>query len=42
MLADALARARAAERAVMAANNAGSVLADQAILTLSRAVARRG
>ncbi len=42
MLADALARARAAERAVMAANNAGSVLADQTILTLARAVARRG
>ncbi len=42
MLADALARTRAAERAVMASNNAGSVLADHAILTLARAVAKRG
>lgn len=42
MIAQALDRTRAAERAIMAPNNAGSVLADAAALTLARDVARRG
>lgn len=42
MLADALVRARVAERAVMASANAGPVLADAAMLSLARQVARRG
>lgn len=42
MLTDALARVRSAERAIMAANNAGPVLADAAALSLARQVARRG
>ncbi len=42
MLAEALDRVRAAERAVMAPGNAGPVLADVAALTLARDVARRG
>lgn len=41
MLADALARVRRAERAVMAPGNAGGVLADDAVLGLARALARR-
>lgn len=41
MLADALARVRVAERAVMAPANAGGVLAEAAVLHLARAVARR-
>ena len=42
MLAEALDRIRHAERAVMAPGNAGGVLADQAALHLTRAIARRG
>jgi DNA polymerase-3 subunit delta len=42
MLATAIARLRTAERAVMSPNNAGPVLADEATLTLTRAIARRG
>ncbi len=42
MLGDALARVRAAERAVMAPGNAGGVLAETAVLSLARALARRG
>jgi DNA polymerase-3 subunit delta len=42
MLAAAIARLRAAERAVMAPGNAGPVLADEAVLTLTKALARRG
>ena len=42
MLAEALARVRAAERAVMAPGNAGGVLAEEPVLTLARALARRG
>ncbi|GGB38824.1 DNA polymerase III subunit delta [Sphingomonas metalli] len=42
MLADALARIRGAERAIMASGNAGPVLAEQATLALARALARRG
>ena len=42
MLATAIARLRAAERGVMAPGNAGPVLADEAVLTLTRALARRG
>lgn len=42
MLASALDRVRAAERAVMAPGNAGGVLADEAMLGLARALARRG
>lgn len=42
MLADALARARVAERAIMAPANAGPVLANAAMLSLARQVARRG
>ena len=38
----AIARLRAAERAVMAPGNAGPVLADEAVLTLTKALARRG
>jgi len=41
MLADALARIRRAERAVMAPGNAGGVLAGDAALSLARALARR-
>ncbi|HEX8485150.1 DNA polymerase III subunit delta [Sphingomonas sp.] len=42
MLAGALARVRTAERAVMTPGNAGSILADAAMLTLARDVERRG
>jgi DNA polymerase-3 subunit delta len=42
MLAAAITRLRAAERAVMAPGNAGPVLADEAVLTLTKALARRG
>ncbi|MBJ6122430.1 DNA polymerase III subunit delta [Sphingomonas mollis] len=42
MLSTALARTRAAERAVMSPGNAGGVLADEAVLQLARALARRG
>lgn len=42
MLTTALDRVRAAERAVMAPGNAGGVLAEEAVLGLARAVARRG
>ena len=42
MLAEALARVRAAERAVMAPGNAGGVVAEEPVLTLTRRVARRG
>lgn len=42
MLSTALSRVRAAERSVMSPNNAGGVLADEALLGLARAVARRG
>ncbi|RZM12374.1 MAG: DNA polymerase III subunit delta [Sphingomonas sp.] len=42
MLAEALARVRGAERAVMAPGNAGSVVAEEPILSLARAVGRRG
>lgn len=42
MLAEAFARVRAAERAVMAPGNAGGVLAEEPVLTLARRVARRG
>jgi DNA polymerase-3 subunit delta len=42
MLAEALARVRAAERAVMAPGNAGSIMAEEPILALARAVGRRG
>ena len=42
MLAAAIVRLRAAERAVMAPGNAGPVLADEAVLTLTKALARRG
>lgn len=42
MLAEALDRVRAAERAVMAPGNAGAVLAEEPVLTLARRVARRG
>jgi DNA polymerase-3 subunit delta len=42
MLASALDRVRAAERAVMAPGNAGGVLADEGVMTLARALARRG
>lgn len=40
-LADALAQTRAAELAVMAPNNAGAVLAEEAVETLARVQARR-
>ena len=42
MLAEALDRVRAAERAVVAPGNAGTVLAESPVLTLARAVERRG
>ncbi|MDP1027808.1 DNA polymerase III subunit delta [Sphingomonas sp. KR1UV-12] len=42
MLARALDRVRAAERAVMAPANAGTVLAEDAVLSVARALARRG
>lgn len=42
MLTGALDRVRAAERAIMAPGNAGTVLADAAMLSLTREVARRG
>ena len=42
MLAEALARVRAAERAVMAPGNAGSMVAEEPVLALTRAVGRRG
>lgn len=42
MLTEALARVRAAERAVMAPGNAGAVLAEEPVLTLTRMLARRG
>lgn len=42
MLTEALARVRAAERALMASGNAGPVMAEEPILALTRAVARRG
>lgn len=41
MLATALHRVRAAERAVMASGNAGGVLAETAVVTLAQAIARR-
>lgn len=41
MLAEAIARTRAAERAIMATGNAGGVLADAAALTIARAAAAR-
>jgi DNA polymerase-3 subunit delta len=42
MLVTALDRVRAAERAVMAPANAGGILADESVLNLTRALARRG
>lgn len=42
MLTGALARVRAAERGIMAAANAGPVIADAAVLMLAREVERRG
>ncbi|HEU0066995.1 MAG TPA: DNA polymerase III subunit delta [Sphingomonas sp.] len=42
MLASAIERVRVAERAVMASGNAGGVLADVAVLSLTREVERRG
>lgn len=42
MLATAIARVRAAERAVMASGNAGTVLAETAVTALAQAIARRG
>jgi DNA polymerase-3 subunit delta len=42
MLAKAIDRVRAAERAVMSPGNAGGVLAEEPVLTLSRQLARRG
>lgn len=42
MLAEALARLREAERAVMAANNAGAVLAERAAVGLAQRLERRG
>lgn len=42
MLAAALSRVRHAERAIMASGNAGTVLADHAIVELTRGVERRG
>jgi DNA polymerase-3 subunit delta len=41
MLAEAIDRVRAAERAVMAPGNAGSILAEEPVLTLTRQLARR-
>jgi DNA polymerase-3 subunit delta len=41
MLASAITRVRAAERAVMASGNAGSVLAEAAVTALAQAIARR-
>jgi DNA polymerase-3 subunit delta len=41
MLAEAIDRVRAAERAVMAPGNAGSLLAEEPVLTLARKLARR-
>ncbi|MEG3163745.1 DNA polymerase III subunit delta [Sphingomonas sp. PB2P19] len=41
MLASAITRVRAAERAVMASGNAGTVLAEAAVTTLAQAIARR-
>lgn len=42
MLAEALALVRRAERAVMTPNNAGDILAQEPLLTLTRKLARRG
>ncbi len=42
MLADALARLRVAERATMASNNAGAVLAERAAVGLAQRLERRG
>ncbi len=41
MLATAIARVRAAERAIMASGNAGGVVAEAAVVALSQAIARR-
>lgn len=41
MLATAIARVRAAERAVMASGNAGTVIAETAVTALAQAIARR-
>lgn len=42
MLATGIARVRAAERAVMASGNAGTVVAEMAVTNLAQAMARRG
>ena len=42
MLAAAIDRVRSAERAMMAPANAGRVIADDGVLTLTRLLARRG
>jgi DNA polymerase-3 subunit delta len=42
MLSTALTRVRNAERAVMSSGNAGSVLAEHALIELTRGVERRG
>ncbi len=42
MIAEALTRIRLAERAIMAPQNAGGVLAEETVLHLARALARRG